>query len=119
MSKYSKNINKKQIRIALRNCGVIDPEIIEEYIGRDGYRALGEVLAKQTPEETIELMKASGLRGRGGAGFPAGLKWDFARKNEADQKYVVCNADEGDPGAFMDRSILEGDPRHYRSLYRC
>ncbi len=110
MSKYSKNINKKQIRIALRNCGVIDPEIIDEYIARDGYRALGEVLANQTPEETIELMKASGLRGRGGAGFPAGLKWDFARKNEADQKYVVCNADEGDPGAFMDRSILEGDP---------
>jgi len=101
---------KKQLRIALRNCGVIDPEIIDEYIARDGYRALGEVLANQTPEETIELMKASGLRGRGGAGFPAGLKWDFARKNEADQKYVVCNADEGDPGAFMDRSILEGDP---------
>ena len=101
---------KKQLRIALRNCGVIDPEIIDEYIARDGYRALGEVLASQTPEETIELMKASGLRGRGGAGFPAGLKWDFARKNEADQKYVVCNADEGDPGAFMDRSILEGDP---------
>jgi len=110
MSKYSKNINKKQIRIALRNCGIIDPEIIEEYIARDGYHALGEVLTRQTPEETIELMKASGLRGRGGAGFPAGLKWDFARKNEADQKYVVCNADEGDPGAFMDRSILEGDP---------
>ena len=103
-------LNKKQLRIALRNCGVIDPEIIDEYIARDGYRALGEVLASQTPEETIELMKASGLRGRGGAGFPAGLKWDFARKNEADQKYVVCNADEGDPGAFMDRSILEGDP---------
>ncbi len=101
---------KKQLRIALRNCGVIDPEIIDEYIARDGYSALGEVLANQTPEETIELMKASGLRGRGGAGFPAGLKWDFARKNEADQKYVVCNADEGDPGAFMDRSILEGDP---------
>ncbi len=101
---------KKQLRIALRNCGVIDPEIIDEYIARDGYQALGAVLTSQTPEETIELMKASGLRGRGGAGFPAGLKWDFARKNEADQKYVVCNADEGDPGAFMDRSILEGDP---------
>lgn len=101
---------KKQLRIALRNCGVIDPELIDEYIARGGYQALGEVLANQTPEETIELMKASGLRGRGGAGFPAGLKWDFARKNEADQKYVVCNADEGDPGAFMDRSILEGDP---------
>jgi len=104
------DFNKKQLRIALRNCGVIDPEIIDEYIARDGYSALGEVLTNQSPEETIELMKASGLRGRGGAGFPAGLKWDFARKNEADQKYVVCNADEGDPGAFMDRSILEGDP---------
>ena len=103
-------LNKKQLRIALRNCGVIDPELIDEYIARDGYQALGDVLTQQTPEETIELMKASGLRGRGGAGFPAGLKWDFARKNEADQKYVVCNADEGDPGAFMDRSILEGDP---------
>ncbi len=101
---------KKQLRIALRNCGIIDPEAIDEYIARDGYQALGEVLTKQTPEETIELMKASGLRGRGGAGFPAGLKWDFARKNVSDQKYVVCNADEGDPGAFMDRSILEGDP---------
>ncbi len=101
---------KKQLRIALRNCGVIDPESIDEYIARDGYHALGEVLANQSPEQTIELIKASGLRGRGGAGFPAGLKWDFARKNESDQKYVVCNADEGDPGAFMDRSILEGDP---------
>ncbi len=101
---------KKQLRIALRNCGVVDPEIIDEYIARDGYQALGDVLTKQTPEETIELMKTSGLRGRGGAGFPAGLKWDFARKNESDEKYVVCNADEGDPGAFMDRSILEGDP---------
>jgi NADP-reducing hydrogenase subunit HndC len=104
------DFNKKQLRIALRNCGVIDPEIIDEYIARDGYSALGEVLTNQSPEETIELMKVSGLRGRGGAGFPVGLKWDFARKNEADQKYVVCNADEGDPGAFMDRSILEGDP---------
>ncbi len=101
---------KKQLRIALRNCGVINPESIDEYIARDGYQALGEVLANQNPEQTIELIKASGLRGRGGAGFPAGLKWDFARKNESDQKYVVCNADEGDPGAFMDRSILEGDP---------
>jgi len=101
---------KKQLRIALRNCGVVDPEIIDEYIARDGYQALGNVLTNQTPEETIELFKASGLRGRGGAGFPAGLKWDFARKNESDEKYVVCNADEGDPGAFMDRSILEGDP---------
>jgi NADH-quinone oxidoreductase subunit F/NADP-reducing hydrogenase subunit HndC len=101
---------KKQLRIALRNCGVINPELIDEYIARDGYGALGEILSHKSPEEVIELMKASGLRGRGGAGFPAGLKWDFARKNEADQKYVVCNADEGDPGAFMDRSILEGDP---------
>ncbi len=101
---------KKQIRIALRNCGIIDPEVIDEYIARDGYQALGDVLTSKTPEDTISIMKASGLRGRGGAGFPAGLKWDFARKNEADQKYVVCNADEGDPGAFMDRSILEGDP---------
>ena len=101
---------KKQIRIALRNCGIIDPEVIDEYIARDGYQAMGDVLTSKTPEETISIMKASGLRGRGGAGFPAGLKWDFARKNESDQKYVVCNADEGDPGAFMDRSILEGDP---------
>jgi NADP-reducing hydrogenase subunit HndC len=101
---------KKQIRIALRNCGVIDPEKIEEYIARDGYQALGDVLLNKTPVETIELIKRSGLRGRGGAGFPAGLKWDLARKFESDQKYVVCNADEGDPGAFMDRSILEGDP---------
>jgi len=100
---------KKQIRIALRNCGIIDPEVLDEYIARDGYQALGDVLTRK-PEETIELMKAAGLRGRGGAGFPAWLKWDLARKNEADQKYVVCNADEGDPGAFMDRSILEGDP---------
>ena len=103
-------IPKKQLRIALRNCGVIDPERIEEYIARDGYLALGNALTKQTPEQTIDLIKASGLRGRGGAGFPTGLKWEFARQSKADQKYVVCNADEGDPGAFMDRSILEGDP---------
>ncbi len=101
---------KKQLRIALRNCGMIDPEIIDEYIARDGYQALGDVLSNKTPEETIQLMKDSGLRGRGGAGFPAGLKWEFAKNNKADKKYVVCNADEGDPGAFMDRSILEGDP---------
>ena len=101
---------KKQIRIALRNCGFIDPESIDEYIARDGYMALGKVLTESTPEEIIELVKASGLRGRGGAGFPAGLKWEFARNNKSDKKYVVCNADEGDPGAFMDRSILEGDP---------
>ena len=104
------DFKKKQLRIALRNCGLINPELIDEYIARDGYGALGEVLSNKTPEEVIAVMKSSGLRGRGGAGFPAGLKWDFARKNEADQKYVVCNADEGDPGAFMDRSILEGDP---------
>jgi NADP-reducing hydrogenase subunit HndC len=101
---------KKQIRIALRNCGFIDPESIDEYIAREGYMALGKVLTETTPEEVIDLVKASGLRGRGGAGFPAGLKWEFARNNKSDKKYVVCNADEGDPGAFMDRSILEGDP---------
>ncbi len=100
---------KKQLRIALRNCGVVDPERIDEYIARDGYQPLGEVLTR-SPGETIDLMKKSGLRGRGGAGFPAGLKWELARNNPSDQKYVVCNADEGDPGAFMDRSILEGDP---------
>lgn len=101
---------KKQMRIALRNCGVINPEKIEEYIAFDGYKALGKVLTEMTPEQLIEEMKASGLRGRGGAGFPTGVKWDFASKSVADQKYVCCNADEGDPGAFMDRSVLEGDP---------
>ncbi len=101
---------KKQIRIALRNCGFIDPENIDEYIARDGYFALGSVLNDMSREEVISEMKESGLRGRGGGGFPAGVKWDFAYKNESEQKYVVCNADEGDPGAFMDRSILEGDP---------
>jgi len=101
---------KKQIRIALRNCGFINPENIEEYIGRDGYMALGQILSDNSPEEVIEIIKASGLRGRGGAGFPTGLKWQFTRQTPSDQKYVVCNADEGDPGAFMDRSILEGDP---------
>jgi len=101
---------KKQKRIALRNCGVIDPENIDEYIAFDGYKALGKVLLEMTPQETIELVKASGLRGRGGAGFPTGLKWEFTAKAENDKKYVCCNADEGDPGAFMDRSILEGDP---------
>lgn len=100
---------KKQIRIALRNCGFIDPENIEEYISRDGYLALGKCLEKK-PEDVIQEIKLSGLRGRGGGGFPTGLKWEIASKNHADQKYVVCNADEGDPGAFMDRSILEGDP---------
>ncbi|MBN1987529.1 MAG: NADH-quinone oxidoreductase subunit NuoF [Prolixibacteraceae bacterium] len=101
---------KKQIRIALRNCGFINPENIDEYIARDGYMALGKCLTELTPEETIQEIKDSGLRGRGGGGFPTGLKWEITRKSEADQKYVVCNADEGDPGAFMDRSILEGDP---------
>ena len=101
---------KKQMRIALRNCGFIDPDNIEEYIGRDGYQALAKCLTEYTPEQVIEEVKKSGLRGRGGAGFPTGLKWQLARANDADQKYVVCNADEGDPGAFMDRSILEGDP---------
>ncbi len=101
---------KKQVRIALRNCGVIDPENIEEYVARDGYAALGKVLTSMTPEETIDVIKKSGLRGRGGAGFPTGLKWEITRQSPGEEKYVVCNADEGDPGAFMDRSILEGDP---------
>ena len=101
---------KKQIRIALRNCGFINPENIDEYISRDGYMALGKCLTEYTPEQTISQIKESGLRGRGGGGFPTGLKWEITRKVEANQKYVVCNADEGDPGAFMDRSILEGDP---------
>lgn len=101
---------KKQHRIALRNCGVINPEVIDEYIAYDGYAALGKVLTEMTPEEVIQTILDSGLRGRGGAGFPTGLKWKFAAGNQADQKYVCCNADEGDPGAFMDRSILEGDP---------
>lgn len=100
----------KQQRLALRNCGVINPEIIDEYIARDGYEALGKVLTEMTPAQVIDTIKASGLRGRGGAGFPTGLKWSFAAANQADQKYVCCNADEGDPGAFMDRSVLEGDP---------
>ena len=100
----------KQRRIALRNCGVINPEDSSEYIAVDGYTALAKVLKEMTPQEVIGVMKASGLRGRGGAGFPTGLKWSFAAANQADQKYVCCNADEGDPGAFMDRSILEGDP---------
>ena len=101
---------KKQLRIALRNCGFINPENIDEYIARDGYKALATVLEKNDPEWTIDVIKKSGLRGRGGAGFPTGLKWELCRKNNADQKYMICNADEGDPGAFMDRSILEGDP---------
>ncbi|HQN93146.1 MAG TPA: NADH-quinone oxidoreductase subunit NuoF [Prolixibacteraceae bacterium] len=108
----AKNIDfyKKQVRIALRNCGFINPENIEEYIARDGYAALGIALTEMTPEQAIKLVKDSGLRGRGGGGFPTGLKWEITRKVQDSQKYVVCNADEGDPGAFMDRSILEGDP---------
>ncbi|MBR3178430.1 MAG: NADH-quinone oxidoreductase subunit NuoF [Clostridia bacterium] len=101
---------KTQLRVALHNCGVINPEDIEEYIAVDGYAALGKVLTEMTPEQVIQVMKDSGLRGRGGAGFPTGLKWEFAARNKVPQKYVVCNADEGDPGAFMDRSVLEGDP---------
>ena len=101
---------KKQLRIALRNCGFIDPENIEECIGRDGYSALAKCLTEMTPEAVIDEIKRSGLRGRGGGGFPTGLKWEFARKYQADQKYVVCNADEGGPGAFMVLSIMEGDP---------
>ncbi|HQN58242.1 MAG TPA: NADH-quinone oxidoreductase subunit NuoF [Bacteroidales bacterium] len=101
---------RKQIRIALRNCGFINPENIDEYIARDGYASLGKCISELTPADVIDIIKKSGLRGRGGAGFPTGLKWEIASKNKADQKYVVCNADEGDPGAFMDRSVLEGDP---------
>ena len=100
----------KQMRIALRNCGVINPENIDEYIAQDGYAALGKVITEMTPQEVIDLVLASGLRGRGGAGFPTGRKWQFARNNDAPQKYACCNADEGDPGAYMDRSVLEGDP---------
>ena len=101
---------KKQKRIALKNCGVINPEDIDEYIAFDGYKALEKVLKEMTPDEVIETVSNSGLRGRGGAGFPTGKKWQFTKDVESEQKYVVCNADEGDPGAFMDRSILEGDP---------
>jgi NADH:ubiquinone oxidoreductase subunit F (NADH-binding)/(2Fe-2S) ferredoxin/NAD-dependent dihydropyrimidine dehydrogenase PreA subunit len=101
---------KKQKRIALRNCGVIDPENIDEYIAFDGYKAIEKVLTSMTPEAVIDTMKKSGLRGRGGAGFSTGVKWEFAYKQKNDQKYIICNADEGDPGAFMDRSVLEGDP---------
>jgi NADH:ubiquinone oxidoreductase subunit F (NADH-binding)/(2Fe-2S) ferredoxin/Pyruvate/2-oxoacid:ferredoxin oxidoreductase delta subunit len=104
------NFYKKQLRIALRNCGFINPESIEESIARDAYAALAKVLSEYTPAEVIRIIKDSGLRGRGGGGFPTGLKWEITANSEGDQKYVVCNADEGDPGAFMDRSILEGDP---------
>ena len=110
-----KNLNhtkfyEKQTRVALRNCGVINPENIDEYIAMDGYEALGRVLTQMTPDEVIQVVKDSGLRGRGGGGFPTGQKWLFARQSQGDIKYVCCNADEGDPGAFMDRSVLEGDP---------
>ena len=101
---------KSQMRIALRNCGVINPEEIDEYIALDGYLALGKVLTEMTPQQVIDIMKASGLRGRGGAGFPTGTKWQFAANNAADEKFVICNADEGDPGAVMGRSVLQGDP---------
>lgn len=102
--------DSKQLKIALRNCGFIDPGNIEEYIGRDGYTALGKVLTAMSPEDVIDEMKISGLRGRGGGGYPTGIKWENTKKSPGDIKYVVCNADEGDPGAFMDRSLLEGDP---------
>ena len=104
------NFYKHQMRIALKNCGVIDPENIDEYIALDGYKALGKVLTEMTPEQVIQIMKDSGLRGRGGGGFPTGVKWSFAAAQPKGKKFVGCNADEGDPGAFMDRSVLEGDP---------
>jgi NADH:ubiquinone oxidoreductase subunit F (NADH-binding) len=105
-----KNEQGMQVRIALRNCGVINPELIQDYIAHNGYTAMSTVLTSQSPDETIQKIIDSGLRGRGGGGFPTGLKWKITRQSENDQKYVVCNADEGDPGAFMDRSVLEGDP---------
>ena len=104
------NFYKKQQRIALKNCGIINPECIDEYIAFDGYKALEKVLTSMSQDDVINEILESGLRGRGGAGFPTGKKWMFTKMAEGDQKYVVCNADEGDPGAFMDRSILEGDP---------
>ena len=100
---------KSQVRIALKNCGIIDPENLGHYIARGGYAALAKTIGI-TPEAVIEEVKTSGLRGRGGAGFPTGMKWEFCRKSKGDEKYLICNADEGDPGAFMDRSVLEGDP---------
>ena len=101
---------KKQHRLALKNCGHINPDSIEEYIGADGYEGLAKVLLEMTPEQVVEEMKKTGLRGRGGGGFPTGMKWMFCAKSPGPKKYVICNADEGDPGAFMDRSLLEGDP---------
>ena len=110
-AKYEQiNFFNRQLRIALRNVGLINPEVIEEYIARDGYSALGKILTEFRPQQIIDEIKKSGLRGRGGGGFPTGLKWEFTMKAPGDVKYVICNADEGDPGAFMDRSILEGDP---------
>ena len=110
MSLSQTEFMQKQVRVALRNCGVIDPENIDEYIGHDGYQALAKVLTTMTPDDVIKIISDSGLRGRGGAGFPTGTKWKFAKASKNDVKYVCCNADEGDPGAFMDRSVLEGDP---------
>ena len=110
MSLSQTEFMQKQVRVALRNCGVIDPENIDEYIGHDGYQALAKVLTTMTPDDVIKVISDSGLRGRGGAGFPTGTKWKFAKASKNDVKYVCCNADEGDPGAFMDRSVLEGDP---------
>ncbi len=110
MSLSQTEFMQKQVRVALRNCGVIDPENIDEYIGNDGYQALAKVLTTMTPDDVIKVISDSGLRGRGGAGFPTGTKWKFAKASKNDVKYVCCNADEGDPGAFMDRSVLEGDP---------
>ena len=109
-TQHEMNFYKKQKRIALKNCGLLNPELIEEYIAARGYEALGICINTLSPQEVIDIIKESGLKGRGGAGFPTGLKWEFAKKYESDIKYIVCNADEGDPGAFMDRSILEGDP---------
>ena len=110
MSLSQTEFMQKQVRVALRNCGVIDPENIDEYIGHDGYQALAKVLTTMTPDDVIKVISDSGLRGRGGAGFPTGTKWKFAKASKNDVKYVCCNADEGDPGAFMDRSCMEGDP---------
>ncbi|MEE9523309.1 MAG: NADH-quinone oxidoreductase subunit NuoF [Thermodesulfovibrionales bacterium] len=104
------NFHEKQVKVVLANCGEVDPEDINSYMERGGYKATEKVLGSKSPEDTIEIIKSSGLRGRGGAGFPTGLKWEFARRPESDQKYIICNADEGDPGAFMDRSVIEGNP---------
>ncbi|HQP12007.1 MAG TPA: NADH-ubiquinone oxidoreductase-F iron-sulfur binding region domain-containing protein, partial [Candidatus Omnitrophota bacterium] len=110
LKKYIMAVSPKQVRIVLRNCGVIDPESIEDYMEHDGYAALKKVLKDYSGDDVVEELKVSGLRGRGGGGFPTWMKWNFAKKIEADQKYIICNGDEGDPGAYMDRSVLEGDP---------